>query len=161
MVILVHAAGSLSQNPCWYDKNNLFLLRAVLNSLITAYYMHFHIKHIQVSVKQKYTQKTYVIADLTLPLNVAVTKIVKEAFPLRIYKHTKLPDSMMILPDIKVFKAPLKKHLIFEASVYDSHYFSQKLIIIALDTLNLWYWYALKWKESLYAQNRTVLNIGF
>lgn len=50
-------------------------------------------------LKQKFLQKTFVIGDLCLPLDVAVTKIVKESLPIRLCMQTKLPDSMMILPD--------------------------------------------------------------
>ncbi|KAF6039675.1 hypothetical protein EB796_002018 [Bugula neritina] len=57
--------------------------------------------YFQVMVKQKYTHRTFQIADMTIPLNVAVSKIVKESFPLRISSQTKLPDNMMVLPDIK------------------------------------------------------------
>jgi len=64
-------------------------------------------------VKQKYTHRTFQIADMTIPLNVAVSKIVKESFPLRISSQTKLPDNMMVLPDIKV-----RKYMSILASVY-------------------------------------------
>jgi len=43
-----------------------------------------------------------VLGDLTIPFNVAVTKLIRESYTIRTAIQTRLPDNMVILPEIKV-----------------------------------------------------------
>ncbi|XP_078615658.1 uncharacterized protein LOC144884297 [Branchiostoma floridae x Branchiostoma japonicum] len=49
---------------------------------------------LEVCIKQRFTGKSYMVASLELPLKVAVKKLLKEKFPLRVHINPNMPHSL-------------------------------------------------------------------
>eukprot|EP00058_Branchiostoma_floridae_P014147 XP_002599635.1 hypothetical protein BRAFLDRAFT_102566 [Branchiostoma floridae] len=49
---------------------------------------------LEVCIKQRFTGKSYMVASLELPLKVAVKKLLKEKFPLRVHINPSMPHSL-------------------------------------------------------------------